>query len=59
MKQNCQKLINDYKQHCKVVYSNITCHIDNQDKIYKMSLQELNEYIKTFIPLHKFIKRML
>lgn len=53
MKKECNKLINDYKEHCKIVYSNITCHIDNQHQIHKMSLDELNKYLKTFLPLHK------
>jgi hypothetical protein len=53
MREDCYKLINDYKEHCKVVYSNITCHVDNEHKIHKMSLQELNQYLKTFLPLHK------
>lgn len=52
MKEECYKLINDYKEHCKVVYSKVSCHLNNQNKINKMSLSELNKYLKTFLPLH-------
>jgi hypothetical protein len=53
---NCHKIIKEYKDNCKIVYSSISCKL-NYNEISKMSSQELNTYLKSIVPLLKASKQ--
>ena len=42
-KKTCLKYISDYKESCKIIYSEIKCKADS---ISKMNIVELNTYLK-------------